>query len=111
MIKPLLCIDFDDTICHENVYPGEGSLIPGALEAITQLREKFEIAIYSARNNPEIRDQPERMKQMVLMLDKYKIPYDKIILDYKPLAIRFVDDRAIKFDNNWESIVKELMDL
>jgi hypothetical protein len=43
-------------------------------------------------------------------LDSWGIPYDEIFQGQgKPAAVAYVDDKAIRFDDNWESIVDAIL--
>ena len=87
-MKPLLCVDFDNTIWHNGV-------IPGCIEKLTLLRQQYSIGIFSARIGSE-RDVMKRL------LDENQVPYDKI-LEQKPDAVAFIDDKGFKFES-WDKV-------
>lgn len=70
------------------------------------------IVIWSTRNNPRQHgeNQSVLMSTMKKMLDENNIPYDEIddgsIGKYH--AQVYIDDKAIKFENNWEEIISKI---
>lgn len=93
-VKPRICVDFDDTI-----FDGDG-LKEGCIEALTQLRERFTIAIFSARLTDSER------AAMVNFLTANSVPYDEV-LERKPEAVAYIDDKAVRF-TSWDKIVEDL---
>ncbi len=114
-----ISVDFDLTLCQSN-YPDLGPVIPGAKEALTILKSLgYRIIISSCRScgwnweeyypGTSFVPATERpvYKAMVDWLKVNDIPYD-IIDDGtkgKVSASYFVDDKAIRFENNWDQIV------
>jgi len=117
---PIICVDFDGTVVdHE--YPGIGALKPGVREALESFRHLgYKIIISSCRTcmwYPEVfniygdhlpvaRDR-RVVKEMVAFLDANQIPYDEIDdgTKGKPVADFYIDDKAIRFEDNWPEIV------
>lgn len=114
-----ISVDFDKTISDSN-YPELGPPITGAKEALTILRALgYKIIISSCRASnmhwdlyypgtpfvPAV-ERPV-YKAMVDWLKVNEIPYD--ILDDGTLgkvsAGFYIDDKGIRFENNWEAIV------
>lgn len=114
----IVCVDFDKTICDSN-YPEILSIKPGAVDGMQRLRDfGYWIMISSCRtckfypdiflsegealdmNRPVITD-------MISFLDKHKVPYDEIDdgTRGKVFAEYYIDDKAIRFENNWPEIV------
>lgn len=111
-----ICVDFDGTIC-DFAFPGIGPPKQGVAAALSTFRALgYRILIYSCRScswYPEIfgaEPVPERarVKEMVAYLDAHGIPYDEIDdgAKGKPLADFYIDDKGIRFENNWASIVQ-----
>lgn len=77
--------------------------VNGIKFAIDQLRDEgYKIVIYSTRG--------ATLKGRVAMKDwlkKYNIAYDDIAKD-KPIAAMYVDDRAIPFNGNCETLMKNI---
>jgi len=100
-MKPLLCVDFDNTIT-----PDCKTVFPGCIEALTKLRETYRIGIFSARaTTPEIR-------QMMEFLVAHSVPFDEI-LPPKPDAEFFIDDKGINFNETkgWAGVQDEVANL
>ncbi len=89
-MKPRLCVDFDGVI-----FDGTG-LIPDCVASLRKLQQTFSIAIYSARVTEAERD------HMKYMLGHLGVPYDEI-LDRKPEAYAYIDDKAIQF-TSWAAV-------
>jgi hypothetical protein len=113
----VIAVDFDGTLC-EHSFPEIGALRPGAREALTMFRDiGYKVLIYTCRTShwhydifggdPE---QPtlerERVQEMIVWLAKHEIPYDEIDDGSrgKPLADYYIDDKGIRFNNNWGRI-------
>ncbi|MFZ1973853.1 MAG: hypothetical protein WAU89_13465 [Candidatus Acidiferrales bacterium] len=85
-----LCVDFDGVI-----FDGL-RIFPGCVEALARLQKIYRISIYSARLTAAER------QQMKSILDNGKVPYDEI-LERKPEAVAYIDDKAVKFEG-WDKI-------
>jgi len=102
-----IMIDFDGVIHKYNGW-NDGKLndeaIDGAKEAIDQLRQNFEIVIFTTRASTS--DNGSERTDMLLdelkqWLEDRSIYYDMITSE-KLGAIAYIDDRAIRFNGNWE---------
>ena len=105
-------IDFDGTLC-KFMFPKVGPPEPGVKKAIERLKEKgYIIKIHSCRTAKYWGNNRERIVHIELILKfltDNEIPYDELILDMdKPIADVYIDDRAIKYDGNWENIADKL---
>lgn len=97
ILLPRICVDFDHTLVHHD------KPIPGAKEAMQTLRDRgYVIIIYSCNN----RDWIERV------LRNNEIPYDYIYDSArdigKPIATWYVDDRAVGFRGDWNTVLEEI---
>jgi hypothetical protein len=90
-MKPTLAVDFDNTI-----YDGY-KVIDGCIDVLTDLRQMYKIAIFSARPTDGER------QHMKTVLDSSGVPYDEI-LGVKPEFVFLVDDKAIRFDGDWNEV-------
>jgi len=112
-----ICIDLDGTICdlrkpgqtYADVLPK-----PGAREMIKSLHDAgHTIIINTARNmgstGHNIGKALKNVGQITFeWLEKYGIEYDEIFFG-KPNADITIDDRVIRFENNWADITEELV--
>lgn len=111
--KKTLSIDFDGTIV-DHAFPRIGALKEGVKEALDQLKEFYVIVISSCRtsrlfNRPFSKN--PYLDQMRDFLQANGIHYDRIDdgNEGKVVAFAYVDDRAIRFENNWPEITERLM--
>jgi hypothetical protein len=109
-------VDFDGVIhtfdkgWHDGTCYGKP--IEGALEAIKRLSRKWNIVIYTAKARP---DRPlvngKTGAELVWGwlrehdIDKY---IDEVTHE-KPRAEYYIDDKGIRFENNWSEILKEIL--
>lgn len=122
--KPLLppktiAVDFDGTIC-DHAFPHIGKIKSGVKEALTIFKELgYLICIWSCRTchyhydifggNETIPTlERERVVEMIQFLKDNEIPYDFIDdgSKGKPSADFYIDDKAIRYQNNWDAIAK-----
>ena len=97
-----LFVDLDGVICTEETTfeRALARLIPGARESMSALRDAGHIiVIYTARSWSEFR----MTKQW---LHDHEIPFDALQMG-KPVADRFIDDRAIRF-TDWSEVLASL---
>ena len=100
----IIAIDFDETITAN---PEK------AKESFRELRKRGHyIVIWSTRNNPKQHgeNQPKMMEEMIKYLQSHNIPYDEIDdgKTGKCHAQVYIDDKAIRFKNNWDEILEEI---
>lgn len=120
---PTICVDFDGTLCdHE--FPGIGAPKPFAKEALTAFRAMgFHVMIWTCRTSHFHYDvfggDPDqstlervKVKEMIAYLDKHGIPYDEIDDGSrgKPLAQLYIDDRGLRFSDNWTQIMNYVIE-
>jgi len=112
-MKPfVVAIDFDGTIV-EHKYPDIGPLKENVIRCIRLLKEMgCYIIITSCRTNSVLyRSLLQRANQahiMQIFLIENNIPFDEVDdgTQGKVVADVYIDDRAIRFENNWEEIVR-----
>lgn len=97
-----LAIDFDGTLCRKQGF-GDGTIYEepnkGAKEVLDKMKEEgYKIVIYSTRLNPKFDRYTEQLEEVANWLEKYSIPFDEIT-PFKPRAIAYIDDRAVRFTN------------
>lgn len=107
-----VAVDFDG-VCSkyvDNSYQKVGDPIEGAISVLSNLRELgWYIVIWSSRTNAMTKEElsqapseyPKLMMDMIDWLEKHNFPYDEIWMGgQKPPCSYFIDDRAIRFDEN-----------
>lgn len=111
--QPVVAVDFDGTIC-EFRYPYTGPLKEGVCEALQRIRDLgYQILVYSCRAaapdlslgiTPELKI--KALRGMIDYLDWNKVPYDEIDIGDKgkPFADYYIDDKGIRFDDNWREV-------
>jgi hypothetical protein len=109
-----IAIDFDGVIHSFEFGFHDGTIygtpLPGSLESIKKIAEKYKIVIYTAKAK---KDRPlingKTGTELVWeWLKKYKI--DTLIADVtaeKPRAVCYIDDKAIQFIN-WNQTLNDL---
>lgn len=106
-----VCIDFDETIHSWK----DGSVVPGAKEAINKLKEKgFEIIIYSCRTSNEYQkysiDRQTQVYEMSYFLEENGIQFDQVLNNDKPIADFYLDDKARQITyENWNDVAEEII--
>ena len=108
-------IDFDGVIhtfdrgWHDGTCYGEP--IAGSLDIVKSLSERYNVIIFTAKARP---DRPlvnnKTGKELVTeWLEHHNVlQYVVEVTHEKPRAQYYIDDKAIKFDNNWEEILEEI---
>ena len=106
-----ICVDLDATICYtkksdeeyKDVLP-----IPDAIETLQQLKKDGHyIILFTSRNMTHYSGNVGKITRnqipvIVSWLEKWGIDVDEIHL--KPLADLYIDDKALKFKDNWKEI-------
>jgi capsule biosynthesis phosphatase len=110
-----ICVDIDGTIC---TFRGKGEtyadVVPkkGAVEALRALRaDGHTIVIYTARNMGSTGHNVGKVMANIgkITLDwlaRYGVPYDEIFFG-KPNADITIDDRVIRFEDNWHDMTSK----
>jgi hypothetical protein len=107
-----VAIDFDGTIV-EDTYPEIGPLKEDVVYSINLLKDYLGcfIIVTSCRTNAMIHSSiTERAAQKQIMekfLRENNIPFDKVDegIEGKVVADVYIDDRGIRFEDNWKEIV------
>lgn len=113
-----VAIDFDGTIVEDvtHKYPEDleiGRLKKDVVRCIRLLKEMGSyIIITSCRANtiihPRLAERLTQVKVMKAFLERNNIPFDEIDDGSlgKVSADVYIDDRAVRFEDNWEEIVR-----
>ena len=114
--KKTICIDFDGVI-HRYSRGWQGgevydAPIEGTREAMKWLvSEGYKVVILTARLQPKYKDTEEQKAKMVRWLKEngfFLNSHYHEITNNKPSAIAYIDDQAVRFQNNWDEIKKRL---
>lgn len=90
-----LGIDFDGTIVHGD------TPITGAKEALQRLHDEGHYILIHSCNNWE---------WIHRVLNNNDLYYDSIWIDKgKPVCDYYIDDRAIRFKNDWADMLEEIL--
>lgn len=110
-------IDFDGVIHdYRDGWNGgviSGELIPGTKEAIDRLKRIFEIVIFTTRAAKPEEESPSQQAQiddLKRWLNERGIYYDRITGE-KLGAFAYIDDKGIRFEGNWDYVLKKIQDL
>lgn len=115
--KLRICIDLDGTICtirQEGETYADVRVKPGAAEMIKKLHDAgHTIVINTARNMGSTGHNVGRAlknvgKITLEWLDKNGIIYDEIFFG-KPNADITIDDRVVRFQDNWSDMTEEFL--
>jgi len=109
--KPRIVVDFDGTIA-DDVFPEMGDPRPGVIEALNKLKkEGFEIIIHSCRTGSYFKDLlfDDQFEMIKEYMGYYKMPFDSIWVPDKPIASAYIDDKAVKYKDNWDEITDKLI--
>jgi hypothetical protein len=113
--KPIICVDFDGVIhSYERGWQGGeiyGEVVPGFFEWVERVRDRFQLVVYSSRSKSD-----EGVAAMGRWLHEkrsawiraggQRSPTEVLEIEFaheKPPAFLTIDDRAIRFDGNWEA--------
>lgn len=113
-VDKIAIIDFDGTLC-KFAFPDVGPIEPNVKEALETLKKAgYTIKIHSCRTAKYWGRDDERLTHSSLIADflhEHGLPYDELILSPtmdKPIADVYIDDRAIRYENNWLEIAERL---
>lgn len=115
--RAVYVVDWDGT-CVEEVWPGMGDWLPGAVDALRELSSRGKTVIYSLRchrfevDDVTLRDVGVAAEEEQAIRDKLDAaglhdvevyPHDR----GKPPGRFYIDDRAVEFDS-WQSTLEEI---
>ena len=109
--KKTIVVEFDDVIC-ENKFPDVGEPIDGARETLNALKKAgYHITIHSRRTSSYYKNFliSNQFQWIADYMEYYKLDYDDIWIPDKPMAVAYIDNKAVKFYNNWEEINEQII--
>ena len=107
MRKETVILDFDGVI-HSYSSGWQGADVipdpptPGAKEAIAKLREHYVVVVVSSRCH-----QKGGIDAIKQWLANYEIVVDNVSND-KPPHVVVVDDRALRFEGDWDAVIRDI---
>ena len=114
--KNNIAVYFDGVI-HDFKGWGDGTCygdpLPGALKAIEELSETYNVIIFTAKARPD-RPLVQGKTGHALVIEWLKkhdvMKYIQEVTHEKPRAKFYIDDKAIKYENNWQEILGEVLE-
>ena len=111
MSKQTIAIDFDGVIHKYSKGWQDGSCydepMPGAFDFIARMRSRgFNVVVFTARTNIG------EVGQWFLNNWPRQAPYGDVpeVTNQKPIAVAYIDDRAIRFNGSFDSVLLQLRD-
>jgi len=105
----VLCIDFDGVLYPRDELFASPAPIPGAKAAMQRLRRAgYKLVIFTSRLSPTYLDAQgedfgEQRAYVEGLLERDGIPFDDVTAEKVPAAV-YLDDRALRFDDNWNAV-------
>lgn len=114
-----IAVDLDGTILEPppgDIYEKDGKNMfgepkPGAREAMYEMIDGgARVSVYTARTYfAKTKEQEDSLLfDIENVLVENDIPFTDVYVGNKPPAMVYVDDRAIRFDNNWDEVLKSI---
>ena len=111
----VICVDWDGTVVRWGSLEDENpDLLPGAIEALRKLvAHDYRLVVFTSRMSPQWLDASGHSatvmrSRIAAVLDRHAIPFLDITAEKVP-AEAYVDDRAIRYHDNWPEIVDWLL--
>jgi hypothetical protein len=111
--QPWVAVDLDDTLLeHEEGMAERGEFgkpLPGAVKAMRELKSLgWRISIFTARIGDDPNEAAALAQQIGQAVANMGIPFDDVWIGSKPRADYFVDNKAIRFNGDWDSVLLQL---
>ena len=97
--KPVVCIDFDGVLNNYKFYDPDNlfDMRPGAYDFIMKLSVIYRVVILTARDTEKVK---EWLRENDIVVDE--------VTNVKPPAVCYVDDRAVRFDGDFNRTLHEI---
>ena len=101
--KKTIAVDFDGVLNNYKGYDAKdlGTPRKEVKKFLETLNKEYTVIIFTSRNHTLVR---QWLKEY--HLDKYI----KNVTNSKPPAVAYIDDRAIRFDGNYDEVLKQAKD-
>lgn len=99
--KPTISLDFDGVLAEYTGWRGKhhtGKPMTGALEFLLTHQASHQFVIHTVR-------EPEAISKWLVTHGFPAIP----VTNVKPKASAYIDDRAIRFEGDWQSVSENLL--
>ena len=111
-----IAVDFDGVIHKNSKGFHDGTIydkpIIGAKNALKKLSKKYTIVIFTAKAKPDrvLVNNKTGVELVWEWLQKHKMDmYVKEVTAEKPRAVAYIDDKGIRFRDNWNQILENLI--
>lgn len=98
--KKTICLDFDGVLHAYTKGWHDGSVydppMPGALESVQRLSERFKLVVQTSRDN---------LEEVRAWLERHGFPLMDVT-NRKPPAVLYIDDRAFRFES-WAQVMSD----
>lgn len=114
MAEGIILIDFDGTIAPFGFLFDFPEPLPGAIEAIKAFQQAgMKVIIFTSRLSPLwLQSVGQTMFQHIDYINRYLAQYGvevEGITAQKVPSIAYIDDKAYRYDNNWDELVRTLL--
>jgi trehalose-6-phosphatase len=104
-----ILVDFDGVVHgYDSGWQGVTNIpdppVPGVAEALAKMREESQVYILSTRGTEDV-----GVEAIQAYLDKHGIEVDGIVKKKIPASL-LIDDRAFRFNGDWEEVLEFLED-
>jgi hypothetical protein len=118
--RAVYVVDWDGT-CVEEVWPGMGDWLPGAVESLRWLQSRGKTVIYSLRCHLFEEDDVTRREpyDVDFEVNRIRLKLDRAGLEDieiyppnrgKPPGKFYIDDRGVHFNGDWDAVLKEVQE-
>lgn len=114
MAEGIVLIDFDGTIAPFGYLFDYPEPLPGAIEAIKAFQEAgMKVIVFTSRLSPLWLDSvgqtpTQHIQYMTNYLAKFGVEADGFTAQKVP-SVAYIDDKAYRYDNNWDELKEKIL--